>query len=185
MILGIIVACEVAFWVVIALGLTLRYPLRRPRLGFALMATVPLIDVVLLVAVAAHLHGGGSATTAHSLAAFYLGFSLAYGHRMIAWADAHYAHRFADGPRPERLSGAAHTQRCWGDVVRTAAACALAAAISWGLVAWFGAGPRTAALESTYRWAALITGVEFLAAVSYTLWPRRPAQSSVGSARAI
>lgn len=125
MIISLIVACEVAFWVVVAAGLALRYFARRPRQGLAVLSLVPVIDVILLVAVAATLGSGGTATVAHSMATFYLGFSLAYGRRMIAWADVRFAHRFAGGPAPARLSGAAYTRQCWADVLRTGLACAL------------------------------------------------------------
>lgn len=37
MLLVIIVACEIGFWVLIGAGLTARYLLRRPRLGAGLL----------------------------------------------------------------------------------------------------------------------------------------------------
>ena len=183
MILGVIVACEVALWVAIVVGLAVRYLAHRPRLGLAILASVPLIDVVLLVAVAVHLRSGGTASTEHAVAAFYLGFSLAYGHRMVAWADARFAHRFAGGPEPEKLTGVAHTRRCWGDVLRTGCACLLAAAFSAGFVWWIGDPSRTAALETNYGWAVLILGIETIAAVSYTLWPKAGVGSESQTAR--
>ncbi|MEO9323241.1 hypothetical protein ABFT23_07095 [Nocardioides sp. C4-1] len=100
MIAAVIVACEVGFWVVLAAGLLLRYPGRRPRLGGVVLACVPLVDVVLLVAAAVDLHGGAEFSSVHGLAAAYLGFSLAFGHGVIRWADVRFAHRFAGGPPP-------------------------------------------------------------------------------------
>jgi len=173
MVLSVIVACEVAFWVAIAVGLSLRYVARSSRAGAAVFALVPLIDVALLAAVTWNLRAGGTATVAHSLATFYLGFTVTYGHRMIAWADVRFAHRYASGPAPVRSTGAAYTRLCWADVRRTTIACATAAAIAFLLIAWNGASPRTAALETTYRWAAIITGAELLWAISYTIWPRQ------------
>ena len=38
----------------------------------------------------------------HGLAAAYLGFSVAFGHSMVRWADQRFAHRFAGGPPPWR-----------------------------------------------------------------------------------
>lgn len=46
------------------------------------------------------LRGGATAGFAHGLAAAYIGFSLAFGHSLIRWADVRFAHRFADGPPP-------------------------------------------------------------------------------------
>jgi hypothetical protein len=95
---------EVAFWIFIALGLTARYLLHRPRLGAGLLICAPLVDLVLLTASIIDLRGGGDASIVHALAAIYLGVSVGFGHRMIAWADVRFAHRYAGGPRPEKPS---------------------------------------------------------------------------------
>ncbi|GAB7189916.1 hypothetical protein NUM3379_06220 [Kineococcus sp. NUM-3379] len=187
--IALIVACEVGFWVLVAAGLVARYPLRRPRTGLLLLAATPLVDVVLLVATAASLRAGHVATTAHALAAVYLGFSVAYGHRLIRWADVRFAARFAGGPAPARLHGAAHTRRCWGDVGRTLLATAIAAGLLLALVAWVGEPTRTAALVGMLPVLGIVLLVEVVAAVSYTLWPRRekvrrgldPAAASTGT----
>lgn len=81
-----------------ARGLIARYPLRRPRLGAALLIAVPVVDLVLLAATMIDLRRGATATFAHGLAAAYLGFSVAFGHSMVRWADQRFAHRFAGGP---------------------------------------------------------------------------------------
>ena len=65
MIYGVIVACEVGFWVVLLAGLVARYVLRRPRLGGALLVCVPLVDLALLVASVVDLRGGGEAGVGH------------------------------------------------------------------------------------------------------------------------
>ncbi len=122
MIMIVIVACEIGFWAAVALVLMARYPLRRPRLGLIILASVPLIDLALLIATAVHLRSGATATSAHGLAAVYIGFSIAYGHRLISWADVRFAHRYAGGPAPVRLDGGAYTRHCWGDVARTSIA---------------------------------------------------------------
>ena len=116
MILAIIVACEIAFWVVIVFGLAIRYPLRRPRAGLVMLALVPLVDLILLLAVALNLRSGATATIAHSLAALYLGFSIAYGHRLIRWADIRGAHPRSSMARPTpasvgQMSHAQHSPR--------------------------------------------------------------------------
>lgn len=172
MIVAVIVACEVAFWVAVVAGLALRYLARLPRAGMIVLALVPVIDMALLVAVAVNLGTGGTATLAHAVATFYLGFSLTYGHRMIAWADARFAHWFSDGPAPTRPTGAAYTRICWGDVLRIGSACALASAIAWALITWIGDPDRTGALQGTYGWAVILTGIDLLWAIGYTIWPR-------------
>jgi hypothetical protein len=177
-----IVLCEVAFWVAILGGLTARYVLRRPRLGTAMLVGAPLIDLVLLVLVAVDLLGGGAASWHHGLAAIYIGASVAYGHRMIAWADKRFDHRFAGGPAPERLSGRRHTARCWGDVLRTGVAVLIAGGILGGLVALVDDPARTAELRGTFSVLGVVLAVEVLWAISYTVWPRKPAVSPTGPA---
>jgi len=98
----VIASCEIAFWVVIGLGLTARYLMRRPRPGGVLLVCAPVVDLVLLVASVVDLRNGGEATLVHALAAIYIGVSIGFGHRMIAWADERFAFRFAGGPRPEK-----------------------------------------------------------------------------------
>ncbi|GAA2015155.1 hypothetical protein [Nakamurella flavida] len=173
MVLAVIVACEIGFWVAVAAGLIARYVLRRPRLGAGLLVLAPVCDVVLLVATAVHLGSGATATWQHSVAAYYLGFSVAYGHRMVAWADARFAHRFANGPAPVRATGSAYTRLCWADVGRTALAVAIAGGVLLGLTAWVDDPSRTAELTGSLPLLGVILGVELLWAISSTLWPRR------------
>lgn len=172
MILALIVACEIGFWLAIASGLTARYVLGARRAGAALLMCAPLIDLVLLVAVTAHLAAGASASWHHGLAALYIGFSVSYGHRMVAWADTRFAHRFADGPPPARPAGWQYTKQCWGDVVRTLIAAAIAAGILAGITWWVDDPPRTESLTGWYRILGIILAVELVWALSYTAWPR-------------
>lgn len=45
-----IVFCEIAFWVVIVLGLAVRYVFKRHTLGLLFLALTPVIDLILLAA---------------------------------------------------------------------------------------------------------------------------------------
>ena len=172
MIVVVIVACEILFWVFLAVGLSARYLLRRRRAGAVLLALSPLTDLVLLAATALDLAGGGTATPAHGLAALYLGFSVAYGHAMIRWADVRFAHRFAGGPAPVKLTGRAYTRACWRDLLRTILGAAVAAAVIGLLVAIAGDAGRSAAVTAFLPALGIVVGVDLLWAVSYTIWPR-------------
>jgi len=97
---AVIVACEVGFWVFVGAGLVSRYVLGLPRFGGILLLGAPVLDLVLLGATVIDLHGGATAEFEHGLAAVYLGFSVAFGHGLIRWADERFAHRFAGGPAP-------------------------------------------------------------------------------------
>lgn len=93
-----ILACEIAFWLVLILGLTCRYIFKLGRFSALLLYCIPIIDLILLAATVVDLRAGSVATMAHGLAAAYLGFTVAFGKVTIDWADGVFARRFADGP---------------------------------------------------------------------------------------
>lgn len=169
----LILACEIGFWVVLLIGLLTRYLLGRRQLGVALLAMAPVIDVVLLVAVAVDLRDGATAQLSHSAAALYIGVSIAYGHTLLAWADARFAHRFADGPAPQKLTGTAHTARCWADVLRTGVAVAVAMTVVWLLRTFVDDPARTEALTQIYPLMAIWVVADLGWALNYSFWPRR------------
>lgn len=172
LILAVIVACEIGFWVLVVLGLLARYALRWRGTGAVLLAMTPVVDVVLLSAVVVDLRGGGTATFSHGLAALYLGVSVAYGHKMVRWADVRFAHRFADGPAPVKPYGREHTRACWTDVARTAVAVGIAAGILWLLTALVEDPSRTSALVGIYPVLGIWFAVDLVWAISYTLGPK-------------
>jgi hypothetical protein len=98
---GLIVCCEIAFWVALATALTLRYVFKRRRASRFLLLLLPVVDLLLLAVTALDLRGGTQATVAHGLAVAYLGFTLTFGPLVIQRADAWFAHRYAGGPRPQ------------------------------------------------------------------------------------
>jgi hypothetical protein len=99
-IVGLIITCEVAFWLLLAAGLAVRYLLKRRRTSVALLLCEPLLEVVLFVATAVDLEGGARPSWEHGLAALYLGFTVGYGRHTIRLLDGHAAHRLAGAPRP-------------------------------------------------------------------------------------
>jgi hypothetical protein len=181
MILLAIVACEIGFWVAIVGGLCVRYLARMPRLGAALLIAAPVIDLVLLVLVATDLLGGGTASWHHGLAALYIGVSVAYGHRMIAWVDRRFAQRISGVPVPPKPTGVAYAVSCWKDAARTLLAAVIAAAILGGLILVVGAPTRTQELLAFFPVLGVIVAIDTLWAVSYTIWPKpaRPQPAEV------
>ena len=99
-ILGLIIGCEIGFWILLFSGLFARYGLRWKMTSSVLLLCLPLIDVVLLAATVLDLQRGASASFAHGLAAAYIGFTVAFGGVTIQWADRHFAFRFAGGAKP-------------------------------------------------------------------------------------
>lgn len=182
MIVQLIVACEVLFWVFLGAGLIARYLLRRPTLGAALLVGAPLVDVVLLIATTADLRGGTVATWSHGLAAAYIGFSVAFGHSIIRWADARFAHRFAHAPAPVKPPryGRARAIREWREFGKATVAWAIACGLLLAAIAMVGEPARTEALSDWIRTLSVVLGVWGLITLSYTVFPARERTSSSG-----
>ena len=187
----VIIACEVAFWLLLLAGLALRYGLRLPRAGAAVLVLVPLVDLVLFVVTLIDLRRGGTADLAHGLAAVYLGVSVAFGHRMLRWADQRFSHRYAGGSLPDRppkygRQHARHERAGWyRHLVAWAIGCGLllgGAVLVSGVDALAqllpevngGPQPAEALLGITRTWT-LVLLIDFVWSFSYTFWPRGPA----------
>lgn len=143
-----IIGCEIGFWLVLLAALVVRYLARNDGLSRLLLVALPLIDLALLGFTAPDLRRGTEATFAHGLAAAYVGFTVAFGHLAVKWADAHFAHRFAGGPMPPQAP-----TRGWAAVrydlvlwVRCVVACVITVVLIEALRALASASQTTALL---------------------------------------
>lgn len=196
--IGLIVGCEVAFWVLLGLGLSGRYLLRAPRMSAVLLACVPVIDVMLLVLSTADLYRGAAPDLGHALAAIYLGVTIAFGPTMIRWADervaratvsrrAGLAARTRDGrdheaalgerrPGPllrgsrARRSHAARERAMW---LRHLLAYTIAAVMLGAFTLLAGDRDQAAVLWGPMLPWAVVLVIDFLWSFSYTIAPRR------------
>jgi hypothetical protein len=175
--IALIIAAELAFWLTLLAGLVSRYVLGRPRIGLALLVATPFIDLILLTVTTIDLRHGAEAALPHALAAVYIGVSVAWGHRLIAWADARFAHRFAGGPAPARppRTGPEHAARERREWLRHALAWAVGTSLLGLGILVVGDLERTQALASVAAVWTLVLAIDFLISFSYTLWPRRAA----------
>jgi hypothetical protein len=171
----LIIAAEIGFWLILVAGLVARYLLRRRRLGLVLLAATLLVDLFLLVASIIDLRRGGEAGVSHGLAAVYIGVSVAWGHNIIRWADVRFAHRFAGGPRPERPPrvGSEHAARERREWLRHLVAWATGSALLGLGVLLVGDVDRARALIAVIVIWTLVLAIDFLISFSYMLWPRR------------
>lgn len=176
MLIALIIAAEITFWLMLLSGLATRYVLRRKRLGMALLVATPVVDLALLAATTIDLRRGGEAALPHALAAVYIGVSVAWGKRMVSWADVRFAHRFADGPPPEHAArtGPLHAARQRREWRRHLSAWATGTALLGLGVLVVGDLDRTSALLNVAALWTLVLALDFLISFSYTLWPRVP-----------
>ena len=179
MLIALIVAAEIAFWLTLISGLAARYVLGRPRLGLALIVATPAVDLALLGATTIDLRGGGEAGLPHALAAVYIGVSVAWGKRIVDWADARFAHRFAAAPAPEPPphTGRPHAARQRREWLRHLTAWSTGTALLGLGVLVVGDLERTEALLNVAALWTLILAIDFLISFSYALWPRRPSET--------
>ena len=174
MVVAAIVACEIGFWVVLAAGLLTRYALHRRRLGAVLLACVPLVDLALLAFTVVDLRRGAEAELAHGLAAVYLGFSVAFGHAMVRWADVRVAHRFAGGPppAPKPAGGTRARMRLeWREFGKAFLAVALSTLLLLGAIALVGERSDTGELQGWIGRLGLVLLVWF---VGWPVWEAVP-----------
>jgi hypothetical protein len=172
----LIIACEVGFWVLLALGLALRYLAKMPRAGAAVLLCEPLLELFLLGFTAVDLRNGAEPDWKHGLAAVYIGLTVTHGHYMIKWADARFAHRFAGGPPPVRPPryGMARAVHEWKMSLRAILGAGIAAALLQAAVWYVGDQGATGSLRDWQMKMGLVAGVSLAVAVGYTVFPKRP-----------
>jgi len=169
----LIIACEVGFWVLLALGLALRYLAKMPRTGAVVLLMEPLLELVLLVVTAIDLKNGAPADWKHGLAAVYIGFTVAYGHYTIKWVDGHVAYRFAGGPRPVKRYGldyAKHEGKLW---LRTVLMAVVACGLLQAAIAYVGDGGDTTSLHEWQGTALKIVSIHAVIALTYLIWQKK------------
>ena len=161
---ALIIGCEAAFWVVLALALAVRYLLRRETVSRYLLFLLPAVDLLLLLFTALDLKSGTPATFAHGLATAYVGFTVAFGALVVAWADERFAHRFAGGPAPSAnpkhgWPAIRYEMRLW---LRSLLAWAIALVLIVALIAFIDQREQTKELENWFMFAAGSTFFWFL-----------------------
>jgi hypothetical protein len=166
---ALIIGCEAAFWIVLVAGLAARYLWRRGRLSRLLLLSLPAVDLLLLTFTAIDLRSGTPATFAHGLATAYVGFTIAFGGILVAWADQRFAHRFAGGPKPvdsptHGWAAVRYELRLW---LRCIVAWVITIVLLIGLIALVQNETDTRELES---WFKIASGSTFMWFVLGPLW---------------
>ena len=128
--------------------------------------------MALLIATAIDLSRGAEATAVHGLAASYLGFSVAFGHSMIRWADHRVHHWFAGGPPPPRIPrhGPVRVRHEWREWAKCLLAVAIAGAVMLFLIFIVATPAHTRALWFPPGWIPRLGAVVAIWFVAGPLW---------------
>ncbi|MBS2968697.1 hypothetical protein J9317_07995 [Metabacillus sp. KIGAM252] len=179
----LIVGCEIGFWVFVLAGLGARYVLRMKKTGAVLLLCTPIIDLILIAAAVIDLSSGKEAEFVHAIAAIYIGSTIAFGHKMIQWADVRFAHRYAGGPTPVKPAklGKEHAKNERKGWYRHLLAWTIGCCLLIGMIEMIGDGSRTAELLNAIRYWSLILAADFVYSFSYTLRPRKGKESEYSS----
>ncbi|MPY49503.1 hypothetical protein [Streptomyces acidicola] len=182
MVVALIIACEVGFWVLLALGLAVRYLLKWRRTSVVLLLCEPVLELVLFVATAIDLKNGAEPSWEHGLAALYIGYTVAFGHYTIRWLDGHAAHRLGGGPPPPKpprygRARARHEAKLW---LRAVLGGAVALALL-ELAVWYVGDSGDASSLRGFQGAAVRAVVIYgLITLSYMIWPRKDPGGGTG-----
>ncbi|MFG6115818.1 hypothetical protein ACGTN9_11545 [Halobacillus sp. MO56] len=176
----LIIACEVGFWIFAISGLFARYVLKKKRLGTFLLICTPVVDVILLIVTVADLKNGAVASTVHGLAAIYIGASVAYGHRMIQWADERFAFWFAGRNKPAKKPryGKARARIEREGWYLHVLAWIIGGAVLGAIIWYVGNASQTEALWRTLQLWTVVLVVDFIISFSYTLFPKKQSSTS-------
>ncbi|MGK4064621.1 hypothetical protein AB0Y14_00945 [Rothia sp. HC945] len=171
-----IVGAEIAFWVLLLGGLAVRYLLNARRASSVILASVPLVDLALVILVTTDLLRGAQPTHAHALAAVYLGVTVAFGHQIIGRVDAWFRYRFANGPKPLKppKGSTSEVKAIWGEWLRVLLAAVIAAVCLFIMIIIDG-GTIPHSIDSISKhpyWGILhtigvVTGIWFLAGPAF------------------
>ena len=169
-----IITAEVAFWIVILLGLICRYRFKKTTLSIVFFALTPVIDLILIALTVMDLRAGTPASTSHGIAAVYIGVSIAYGKTMIAWADEKFQQWFLKQPlTKERLTGLAkgiHEMKMLGLHV---IAYAISACLLYAMIVFIGQLTDTSSLLQVMKVWGIVLIVDAVISISYIIFPSK------------
>jgi hypothetical protein len=150
--------------------------MRKPEAGLVLIALSPVVDAILLVTTIIDLRSGTVAAPVHALAAIYLGMSIVYGKRIIAWADVRFSYRFGGGQLPQKPPkyGEAHAKAERAGWFRHALMFAISCTLMALLALFSGSiGETINAFKGVAKFWGIILIIDFIISFSYTVFPRK------------
>ncbi|MFJ7662673.1 hypothetical protein ACIQXW_09745 [Lysinibacillus sp. NPDC097162] len=169
-----IITAEIAFWIVILIGLVCRYRFKKPKLSIIFFALTPVIDLLLVLLTAMDLRAGTPASISHGIAAVYIGVSIAYGKTMITWADEKFQQWFLKLPiEKKRLTGLAkgiHEIKMLGLHV---IAYVISASLLYAMIVFIGELTDTSSLLQVMKVWGIILIIDAIISFSYIIFPNK------------
>ncbi|WP_398574474.1 hypothetical protein [Staphylococcus equorum] len=171
-IVWLIIFCEVAFWVVMLLGLVTRYILKQKTLGLFFLALTPVIDLILLITTGIDLMNGATAATPHAIAAVYISLSLVFGKSMINWADDRFRYYvMKQGPKPYKPVGLAYSKNYAKSWLKHLLSYIIGTGILHLIVFLINDKSRTEAMDNVIHVWTIVIIIDLIICISYFLWP--------------
>ncbi|MGP7816739.1 2TM domain-containing protein [Niallia sp. 01092] len=169
----LIIGCEIAFWIVVTVGLCCRYIFHQKKLGNILLLLTPFIDLFLLLFTVVDLKNGSPASTVHGLAAVYIGVTIGFGHQLIKWMDQRFAYQFANGPKPEKKYGQEHAKKERTGWLRHLLSYVIGTSLLLIIITWINNPQQTDPFIRLIKIWSIILGIDFIISFSYTVWPKK------------
>lgn len=171
-IVWLIIFCEVAFWIVILLGLITRYILQQKTLGLFFLALTPIIDLILLITTGIDLINGATAETPHAIAAVYIAVSLVFGKSMINWADERFKYYvMKQGVKPSKLTGLDYSRRYAKSWLKHLLSYIIGTGILHMIIYLINDKTRTEAMDNVIHIWTIILVIDLIICISYFVWP--------------
>ncbi|WP_285398269.1 hypothetical protein [Lysinibacillus sp. fls2-241-R2A-57] len=169
-----IITAEIAFWIVIILGLICRYVLKMPKLSILFFALTPVIDLLLVILTAMDLKAGTPASISHGIAAIYIGVSIAYGKTMIAWADEKFQQWFLKSDHKKepmtRMTKGKHEMKMLGQHI---VAFIIGAGLLYAMSLFVGSNSDTSSLFQVMKVWGIVLAIDAAISISYVIFPKK------------
>lgn len=168
----LIVFCEISFWIVIILGLIIRYILRLKKLGFLILALTPVIDLLLLIVTTIDLLNGAKAELPHAIAAVYISISLVFGKSMIKWFDDKFRYYIMrQGNKPNKLTGydySIYYAKTW---LKHLLSYIIGMSLLFLIKILVNNNDKTEALNGVIHGWSIIIIIDLIICITYFIWP--------------
>jgi len=169
-----IIGCEIGFWIVILLGLIVRYIFKQKKLGLMLLALTPLIDLLLLIITSIDLYQGAVASTVHGIAAIYIGVSIVFGKSMIKWADERFQYYvMKEGTKPEKRYGMEYAIHYFKGWLKHLLSYLIGNGLIFAMIYFINDSSRTQALFSLMMIWSVVLVIDLIISISNFIWPKK------------